>query len=90
MNTLDIHNVLSSNRYTKKYFKGVFLLDNIPKYVKKRPALLVVNHDKSFLPGSHWVAIFLPKTNRTNAEFFDSYGTKPIHKEFLKFFKQNH
>lgn len=86
MNTLEIWNALGSNKYTKKYFKGVFPLDRIPRIISKRPALLVVNTDKSNRPGRHWVAIYLP--SKGNPEYFDSYGLKPIHKEFIKFFKR--
>lgn len=86
MNTLEIWNALSSNIHTKKYFKGVFSLDRIPKFIKNKPALLVVNIDKSNKPGSHWVAIYLPL--KGNAEYFDSYGIKPMHDEFIKFFKR--
>lgn len=60
MNTLEIWNTLASNKYTKNYFKGVYPLDCIPKIIKDKPALLVVNLDKSNQPGSHWVAIYLP------------------------------
>lgn len=86
MNTLEIWNALSTNVHTKKYFKGVFPLDRIPKFIKNKPALLVVNTDKSNKPGSHWVAIYLPL--KGNAEYFDSYGIKPMHDEFIQFFKR--
>lgn len=87
MNTLEIWNALSENRYTQKYFKGVFPLDLLPKLIKKKPALFVVNTDRSNKPGSHWVAIYLPMKGKP--EYFDSYGIQPIHNEFLEFFKRN-
>lgn len=86
MNTLEIWNALSSNVHTKKYFKGVFSLDRIPNVIKNKPALLVVNTDKSNKPGSHWIAIYLSLKGK--AEYFDSYGIKPMHDEFIKFFKK--
>lgn len=87
MNTLEIWNTLASNKYTKNYFIGVYPLDRIPKIIKNKPALLIVNHDKSNSPGSHWVAIYLPV--KGSPEYFDSFGIEPLHKEFLKFFKKN-
>ncbi len=87
MNTLEIWSALSTNKHTKKYFKGVFPLDKIPKFIKNRPGALVINTDKSNQPGTHWVAIYISADNY--AEYFDSYGRKPIHKEFIKFFQRN-
>ncbi|HBK84198.1 MAG TPA: hypothetical protein DDZ41_11510 [Flavobacterium sp.] len=87
MNTLEIWNALSSNKYTKNYFKGVFPLDRIPKTIANKPALLIVNLDKSNRPGSHWVAIHFPV--KGVPEYFDSFGMEPYHKEFFKLFKLN-
>lgn len=87
MNTLEIWNALASNTYTNNYFKGVYPLDRIPQIIKNKPALLIVNLDKSNSPGSHWVAIYLPI--KGNPEYFDSFGIKPLHNEFLEFFKKN-
>lgn len=47
MNTIDIWNALASNKYTKKYFHGVYPLDGIPNIIKNKTALLVVNLNKS-------------------------------------------
>lgn len=57
MNTLETWSALSTNKYTKNYFKGVFSLDKIPKFITRRPATLVVNTDKASQPGTHWLAI---------------------------------
>lgn len=87
MNTIQIWNALSANQYTNKYFKGVFPIDRIPKFIRSRPALLVVNTDKSNQPGTHWIALYL--NSKGSVEYFDSYGREPKHKEFIKFFKRN-
>lgn len=87
MNTIEIWNALASNKYTKNYFKGVYALDCIPKIIKNKPALLIVNLDKSNSPGSHWVAIYLPV--KGSPEYFDSFGIEPLYSEFLEFFKKN-
>lgn len=87
MNTLQIWNALLYNNYTKKNFKGVFPLDKIPSIIKDKPALIVVNTDKSNQPGTHWVALYL--SSKGGGEYFDSYGRKPIQKEILNFFRRN-
>lgn len=85
MNTVDIHCALSTNKWTRNYFQGVFALDKIPKVVKKKPAIFVFNTDPSNLPGTHWVAVHMTK-NRS--EFFDSFGRKPDGR-VLTFLKNN-
>lgn len=87
MTTLDIQKALKSHKFTKKYFQGVFAINTIPKRVKSKPALYVINTDKSNQPGQHWLAVYFPSNGC--GEFFDSYGrsaTKyPEIKRFLKY-----
>jgi hypothetical protein len=87
MNTIEIDVALKTNIYTKKYFIGVFPIDKIPKKIKKTPSLLVINTDESTKPGTHWQAIFIPKSGCI--EFFDTYGRLPNSKYLMKFFKEN-
>lgn len=88
MNTLDIQKVLKLHKCTKKYFKGVYAIDKIPKKVKSKPAMYVINTDKSNKPGQHWLAIYFSSTGC--AEFFDSYGRAPSKYTGLsKFLKLN-
>ena len=54
LSTLDIEKVMKSNKYTKKYLKGVFAIDKIPKKIKSKPSMFVINTDKSNKPGQHW------------------------------------
>lgn len=60
---------------------GVFSIDNLPrKKISKK--CFIINTDPSFLPGKHWVAVFLPSVGFP--EFFDSLGKNPSHySEFL-------
>lgn len=87
MNTLEIDAALKTNIYTKKYFVGVFPIDKIPKKIKYKPSLMVINTDKSNQPGTHWQAIFIPKHGCI--EFFDSYARLQNDNYLIKFLKEN-
>ena len=52
------------------YFRGVFLLDTLPKKPNKKECG-IVNFDKSGGPGTHWYR------NGKNKIYFDSYGVQP-------------
>ena len=54
-------------------FRGVFLLDILPKKPNKKECG-IVNFDKSGGPGTHWVAWY--KNGKTKI-YFDSYGVQP-------------
>lgn len=73
------------NKCKNNHFQvGVFAADRIPtKY--KRPAAFIINTDDYGQPGTHWIAIFIPK--KASIEYFDSYGLSPYiqsHRSFLK------
>ena len=51
-----------------------------------RPALIVVNEDPDYMPGSHWMGIYIDCYGF--AYFFDSFGRKP-RKNILDFLKRN-
>ena len=55
------------------YFRGVFLLDTLPKKPNKKECG-IVNFDKSGGPGTHWVASY--KNGKTKI-YFDSYVVQP-------------
>ena len=55
------------------YFRGVFLLDTLPKKPNKKECG-ILNFDKSGGPGTHWVAWY--KNGKTKI-YFDSYGVQP-------------
>ena len=54
-------------------FRGVFLLDTLPKKPNKKECG-IVNFDKSGGPGTHWIAWY--KNCRTKI-YFDSYCVQP-------------
>ena len=54
-------------------FRGVFLLDTLPKKLSKKECG-IVNFDKSGGPGTHWVAWY---KNGKNKIYFDGYGVQP-------------
>jgi hypothetical protein len=63
---------------------GVYAADTLPiKYSK--PAAFIANTDEQGKPGTHWVAIFIPKAGKT--EYFDSYGLSPYVRDHLLFLK---
>lgn len=53
---------------------GVFASDTLPKAIKK-PCILICNTDPHYLPGTHWVAIYIAKNG--SGCFFDSFGRPP-------------
>jgi len=71
MNTIHIHKVLSKG---VKYFQGVYpLFILLSTHIK--PSIIVINLDKHYMPGSHWVAVCFSDSGY--AKYFDSYGLDP-------------
>jgi hypothetical protein len=64
-------------------FLGVFARNRLPKHILQRPIALIINTDPDWLPGQHWVTIFLNVDG--TADYFDSYGLQPLCVEFLRF-----
>jgi hypothetical protein len=76
MNSIQINNILKSNRKSSRCFKGVFASNNIEvKDDEKFPIAIVANTDKMGEKGTHWVAFFIK--NKNNIEYFDSFAEKP-------------
>ena len=67
-------------------FAGVFARDKLP-YRTRRPAGIVINHDRAAQPGSHWVAYFI--TTEGEGEYFDPLGQPIPNNEILAFVKRN-
>ena len=92
MNSIQISNILSNNKITHGKFMGVFAADTL-KTFSNYPYCLVVNSDKQTQRGTHWMAMYVPKSN--HIEYFDSLAEKPNEqiKQFLDKFshvKMNH
>lgn len=89
MDSIEIKNIMQSNEYIKKYFKGVYACDRLPQLNKKNiknPVCLIANTDPINKPGTHWIAIYIPRKGKV--EYFDSYGNPPSSKYFINFMHQ--
>ncbi len=78
MNTRQIERCMKSH---KPHFVGVYPLDEVCQWTKlprndETFGCLIVNMDPSYLPGTHWFALYLDYRKRY-AEVFDSYGRLP-------------
>ena len=71
LNNFELEDAL--NRLKIPCFRGVFLLDTLPKKLNKKECG-IVNFDKSGGSGTHWVAWY---KNGKNKIYFDSYGVQP-------------
>ena len=58
-------------------FKGVYLLNNLPNFVKD-----VVNLDEYKSIETHWIALY---TNDNSVTYFDSFGVENIPEEIKRF-----
>lgn len=67
------------------FFRGVFMLDDLPKSIWKNETA-IVNLDKTSGPGTHWVCY--KKLNNT-VFYFDSFGNIPPPLELMKYFKNS-
>ena len=84
MNSLEIQNEMKNY----KCFKGVYPRDLLPlRHISERPIAMILNTDNSSKPGEHWVALFIEDNNQ--AEYFDSFGFKPLCCEIKEFLKIN-
>lgn len=88
MDTNQIAHVLRSSAETRRMFAGVFAANRLPRRAMRRPAVLVVNNQADFFPGSHWTCFYLPKYE-TGVEYFDSLGAAPTLHYFLSFINNN-
>jgi len=82
MNTIQIENLLTRDKFTRNEFLGVFARDELP-YIKRYPSCFVFNTDERSEPGQHWLAVYYDE-NR-NAEFFDSLAFHPSHYSLVKY-----
>jgi hypothetical protein len=87
LSTGDINYVMRqySKLYPKFYFVGTepsdfykFDKPKIEKWIYYDKIGMVLNHDKSDEPGSHWVALLIDNIART-IEYYDSVGEFPIY-----------
>jgi hypothetical protein len=67
-------------------FVGVFARNDLP-IIGSLPTGLVANTDVISKPGQHWVAIYIDETGY--GYYFDSFGLRPRHKEFIDYLDNN-
>lgn len=65
------------------HFRGVFMLDNLPKMGPKYNENAIVNLDRLSGRGTHWVA-YSKYGHFVN--YFDSFGNLPPPNELIKYF----
>ena len=83
MNTIQINRFLSKH---VKYFQGVYPIDLLPVTLLK-PCIIVINLDKHYMPGSHWVAVCF--SDPGYAEYFDSYSLPLYRLEITKYLQRH-
>jgi len=79
MNTIQINQFVTKH---VKYFQGVYPIDLLPSTPIK-PSTIVINLDKHYMPGSHWVAVCISDSGYS--VYFDSYGLPPYKLEIKAF-----
>ena len=87
MDSGTLKRLLKKNHLTRKYFRGVFSRDTLPK--KRAVGLYIVNEQPSHLPGTHWIAFHITGKKDKNI-YFDSYGREPLLYELKKFIGKNY
>lgn len=75
MNSNQIDQILRKNKFTKKYFLGVYSSDKLPTRLLKYPYCFVANTDPHWLKGQHWISIWV--SSPRSVEYFCSLGQKP-------------
>ena len=77
----EIEHCLSTHPKTKRVFRGVYALDELPQ--RHQDGIYIVNTDTRQEPGSHWLLCYFTATNRPF--YFDSYGLPPLYPELYAF-----
>jgi hypothetical protein len=83
MNTIQINRVLTIH---VKCFQGVHPIDLLPSTLLK-PSIIIINLDKHYMPGSHWVAVCFSESGC--AEYFDSYGLPRYKLEIITYLQRH-
>ena len=88
MDSNQIDSILSTDKFSRLYYRGTFSCDQLP-IVDVYPSAYVINTDTSYGIGEHWVGFFFDEEKI--GEFFDSYGNElsTYDKRFKSFLKNN-
>jgi hypothetical protein len=68
-----------------KYFQGVYPIDLLPSTLIK-PSIIIINLDKHYMPGSHWVAVCFSDSGC--AKYFVSYGLPPFKYKIIAYLQR--
>lgn len=74
MDEIELYRYIYSNRLLINNCNGIYSSNDLPTLLKS--GFYIVNTDPNYLPGSHWVALYINKNNY--AYYFDSLGNVPI------------
>ena len=93
--TVLIHNVRALSNYQieskmrhKKYFKGVYDADSLPRRTFAYPWAIIVKTKKDTIPSArHWTAFVFDKFGQ--GYYFDSHGLPPPHKLWKNYLHTN-
>ena len=67
MNTIQIEQILENDKYSKKYFKSVLSIDQLPISKSKiKNSAFVINTDRRTGKGEHWISVFYEKIQIVN------------------------
>ena len=69
MNNTELEEKLFSDHCIRDIVGGVYTSDALPIHAKKRPLLHIVNTDPSYMPGKHWLVIYIGEDGYV--EYFD-------------------
>ena len=82
MNTAQLQQYMMSDEYISRQYGGVLASDEVPVRIKNKPKLYICNTDSRYLPGTHWLTIYVQPGGKV--EYFDSLGV-PVRDAFLDF-----
>ena len=76
MNSIQIFEILSKDKFSKKYFYSLISIDELPLTKRKlKSTAFIIKTDKRSGKGEHWLSIFYD--HKSNCQFFDSLGFGP-------------
>lgn len=73
MDEIDLNQYLIIDDQIMRLFRGIISANELCM-IENKQSLYIVNIDPNFLPGSHWVCVYVEKDT---CEIFDSLGNNP-------------
>ena len=75
MNNTEVEEKLFSDHHIRDIVGGVYASDALPIHAKKHHLLHIVNTDPSYMPGKHWLVIYIGED--VYVEYFDPLAEVP-------------